>query len=35
MKKFKGDEVAGRTFTGTECSLCKNPNWDTPSKGIN
>ena len=33
--QFKGDKVAARMFVGADCSLCKNPNWDTRSKGIN
>ena len=31
---FKGDRDAGRMFTGSDCSLCENPNWDTMSKGL-
>ncbi len=31
---FKGNEVAGRMFTGAGCELCGNPNWDTDSKGL-
>ena len=32
--QFKGDAAAGRMFTGTDCGLCTNPNWDTDSKGL-
>ncbi len=31
---FKGDEEAGAMFTGPDCGLCTNPNWDTDSKGL-
>ena len=31
---FKGDEDAGAMFTGPDCGLCTNPNWDTDSKGL-
>lgn len=30
--QFKGDQEAGRMFTGPNCGLCTNPNWDTQSK---
>lgn len=32
---FKGDKQAGKVFTGKDCSLCTNSNWDVKSKGIN
>jgi len=32
--QFKGDEEAGKMFTGKDCGLCTNPNWDTDSKGL-
>jgi len=31
---FKGDKKAGKMFTGKNCSLCTNSNWDVRSKGI-
>jgi dienelactone hydrolase len=31
---FKGDKKAGKMFTGKNCSLCTNSNWDVKSKGI-
>ena len=30
--QFKGDKTASRMFVGKDCSLCKNPTWDTASK---
>ena len=34
MWTFKGDTKAGAMFTGKNCSLCTNSNWDVRSKGI-
>jgi len=34
MWTFKGDKKAGKMFTGKNCSLCTNSNWDVKSKGI-
>jgi len=31
---FKGDKKAGKMFTGKECGLCTNSNWDVKQKGI-
>src|SRR5215831_6051712 len=31
---FKSDKKAGKMFTGKNCSLCTNSNWDVKSKGI-
>jgi dienelactone hydrolase len=31
---FKRDKKAGTMFTGKECGLCTNSNWDVRSKGI-
>ena len=31
---FKDDKKAGSMFTGKNCSLCTNSNWDVKSKGI-
>lgn len=31
---FKGDAAAGRMFTGADCELCTNPNWETEAKGL-
>ena len=31
---FKGDKKAGKMFTGKDCGLCTNSNWDVRSKGI-
>jgi hypothetical protein len=31
---LKGDKKAGKMFTGKNCSLCTNSNWDVKSKGI-
>jgi hypothetical protein len=31
---LKGDEDAGRMFTGADCTLCGDPNWETASKGF-
>jgi dienelactone hydrolase len=30
---LKGDEKAGAMFRGADCTLCKDPNWETRSKG--
>jgi dienelactone hydrolase len=32
---FKDDQDAGRMFTGKNCGLCTNPNWETDAKGMN
>jgi dienelactone hydrolase len=32
---FKDDTAAGEMFTGSNCSLCTNPNWETASKRLN
>lgn len=32
--RLKGDEIAGQTFTGEDCGLCGDPNWETASKGF-
>jgi hypothetical protein len=32
MWQLKGNKAAGRMFVGKDCSLCKDPNWDTESK---
>jgi hypothetical protein len=32
--QLKGDKVAGKVFTGTDCSLCKDPNWAVQRKGL-
>ncbi len=32
--QLKGDKAAGRMFTGTDCGLCKDPNWEVKSKGL-
>jgi hypothetical protein len=32
--QFKGNKQAGTMFAGKNCTLCKNPNWDTRSKGM-
>jgi len=34
MWTFKGDKKAGKMFTGKDCSLCTNSNWDVRLKGI-
>ena len=34
LDRLKGDKKAGAMFAGKDCGLCKNPNWDTASKGI-
>jgi dienelactone hydrolase len=31
---LKGDKKAGKMFTGKNCSLCTNSNWDVKSKGL-
>ncbi|HLK50607.1 MAG TPA: hypothetical protein VKT49_20845 [Bryobacteraceae bacterium] len=31
---FKGDKKAGAMFTGKDCALCTNSNWDVKAKGI-
>lgn len=33
--QLKNDKTAARMFVGTDCELCKNPNWDTKSKQMN
>lgn len=30
---LKGDEAAGEMFSGEDCTLCTDPNWETRSKG--
>ena len=30
---LKGDDEAGRMFSGPDCTLCGDPNWETRSKG--
>jgi hypothetical protein len=32
--RLKGDEAAGRTFTGVDCGLCVDPNWTVTRKGL-
>ncbi len=32
---LKSDKESGKMFTGKDCSLCTNSNWDVKSKGIN
>ena len=32
--QLKGDKKAGAMFAGKDCGLCKNPSWDTASKGF-
>ena len=32
--QFKSDAVAGKTFVGSNCELCTNPNWETASKNL-
>lgn len=32
--QFKGDKVAGKMFTGKDCTLCKDKNWDVASKNL-
>jgi hypothetical protein len=32
--QLKGDKDSGRTFTGPDCTLCKDPNWTVQRKGI-
>lgn len=32
--QFKGDREAGRMFTGKDCRLCTDPNWDTRSRAL-
>jgi dienelactone hydrolase len=34
MWQLKGNRAAGEMFVGKDCSLCKDPNWDTESKRI-
>ena len=34
MWTFKKDKKAGAMFTGKNCGLCTNANWDVQSKGI-
>ncbi len=34
MWTFKGDKKAGKMFTGKNCGLCTNSNWDVKAKGI-
>jgi Chlorophyllase len=34
LYQFKGDAEAGKMFVGADCSLCKDPKWDTDSKGF-
>ena len=31
---FKGDKKAGAMFTGKDCGLCTNSNWDVKAKGL-
>jgi hypothetical protein len=31
---FKGDKKAGKMFTGKDCGLCTNSNWDVKAKGL-
>jgi dienelactone hydrolase len=31
---LKADAEAGAVFLGTQCELCKDPNWETRSKGL-
>jgi hypothetical protein len=32
--QLKGDQRAGKVFTGADCSLCKDPNWTVQRKGL-
>jgi hypothetical protein len=32
--QLKGDQQAGRRFTGADCGLCKNPDWKIERKGL-
>jgi hypothetical protein len=32
--QLKGDAEAGKTFTGADCRLCTDPNWETAQKGL-
>jgi len=32
--QFKGDSKAGQMFTGTNCALCKNSNWEVATKRL-
>ena len=32
--QLKGDKNSGKTFTGTDCKLCKDPNWTVQKKGL-
>ena len=34
MFVLKNDSAAGTMFTGSDCELCVNPNWDTAAKGL-
>lgn len=32
--QLKGDRQAARTFTGSDCTLCRDPNWTVQRKGL-
>ena len=34
MWQFKNDKTASKMFVSKDCALCKNPNWDAKSKGM-
>ena len=32
--QLKGDKESGKTFSGSDCTLCKDPNWTVQRKGL-